>query len=450
MAPSQEMCGSNQELPVPESTLNVTRPFTHRRTASEVQRCKKSQRTDIKPTEWAKFGYAAREEVLERSQVVYDQQTVPVPRVRRADITLEQFFQEYVLTNTPVIVEGACARWPAMDRWSPEALEERFRHVAFKVGNSDGGKTLRLKLKYFLDYMRHQQDDSPLYLFETGLDDTGSMRHLLDDFEMPDLFPHDWLNLMNEDSRPPNRWFCVGPKRSGTSVHIDPLGTSAWNAVTHGCKRWVLFEPETAKRVAKGKDVRQKGEDDEAIMYFDFLLPRLKRRHPEVRVYEGLQNAGDLIYVPGDWWHGVLNLEDCVAVTQNYCGPENFEKVWIRTRKDREKVAHLWLRNMRKFAPRLYERATELNGRDGFRMRHERKPGEKAEGKDSSSSDSSSSDSSSDESGDFMEDGLASALGPGVALGEARKRRVAQLTRPCTRQRVEGKGEMHLTERQAC
>ena len=164
--------------------------------------------------------------------------------------------------------------------------------------------------------------------------------------------------------RPPFRWFCIGPKRSGTTVHTDPLGTAAWNAVTHGVKHWVLFEPQESRRVVKGKDFIHEGEDDEAIMYYDFILPRIKRAHPEVRVYEGLQKPGDLIFVPGDWWHAVLNIEDCVAVTQNYVGPDNFDMVWKKTRKEREKLAYLWLRNMRKFAPRLpCVRCSSVTGR---------------------------------------------------------------------------------------
>lgn len=57
----------------------------------------------------------------------------------------------------------------------------------------------------------------------------------------------------------------VGPKRSGTSVHIDPLGTSAWNTVVSGRKLWVVFPPHVDKNVAKGKDVIREGEDDEPV-----------------------------------------------------------------------------------------------------------------------------------------------------------------------------------------
>lgn len=378
-------------------------------------RCKKGKRSDINTSEWDAWGYAARDEVLRRP-IVYDEQTVPIPRVKAKDITPEWFLENVSSRSKPMIIEGACSHWPAMQLWSIDALEERFRHVAFKVAKDDKGKKLRMKFKYYADYIRTQQDDSPLYLFETNMDDNGYIRPLIRDYEVPSIFPHDWFNLVNHDSRPPYRWFCIGPKRSGTTVHIDPLGTAAWNAVTHGVKHWVLYEPQESKKVVKGKDVMRKGEDDEAIHYFDFILPRIKKAHPKLRVYEGLQNPGDVIFVPGDWWHGVLNREDCVAATQNYCGPDNFDLVWSRTRREREKVAGLWLRNMKKFAPSLYHRAMDMNKRDKFRMRSERPAGERLSDASSSSSESSS-DSESDKSVDLDPTGLQAALKPGVVLG---------------------------------
>jgi hypothetical protein len=40
---------------------------------------------------------------------------------------------------------------------------------------------------------------------------------------------------------------------------------------------------------------------------------------PGERPLEGVAGPGDVVFVPRGWWHCVLNVEDSVAVTHNFC-----------------------------------------------------------------------------------------------------------------------------------
>eukprot|EP01034_Spumella_vulgaris_P028752 gene28752-35668_t len=136
-----------------------------------------------------------------------------------------------------------------------------------------------------------------------------------------------------------------------------------------GRKRWVLFPPGTPRSVADGSDVLRKGEDDEAINYFVDLLPRIKEHYgSEIQIMECIQEPGETIYVPGGWWHGVLNLTDTIAITQNFCSYSNFDAVWRATRKRRRKMAVTWLRELHEHHPTLAKRALQLNKEDGFEV----------------------------------------------------------------------------------
>ena len=50
-----------------------------------------------------------------------------------------------------------------------KGLLERFGKSKFKIGESDEGRTLRVTLKTYMEYVIYGRDDSPLYLFETSI-----------------------------------------------------------------------------------------------------------------------------------------------------------------------------------------------------------------------------------------------------------------------------------------
>lgn len=47
---------------------------------------------------------------------------------------------------------------------------------------------------------------------------------------------------------------------------------------------------------------------------------------PADRPLEGICREGEIMFVPRGWWHAVVNLEDCIAITQNYVGSQNLKE----------------------------------------------------------------------------------------------------------------------------
>lgn len=71
------------------------------------------------------------------------------------------------------------------------------------------------------------------------------------------------------------------------------------------------------------------------LQFFDHIaeLP------PDQQPIQCTCRAGELIFVPSGWWHAVINLEETVAVTQNFVSPRNLRKVLYFLREKKEQVS---------------------------------------------------------------------------------------------------------------
>jgi histone arginine demethylase JMJD6 len=395
-----------------------------------LERCEKRLRAAKRATrselsvsggDWSKNGYASNPDVLSTANLGDD-----LPRISAKEVSVREFRERFEIPRLPCIITDAMDHWNAVKGdstgWTYDNFLKRFGDRKFKVGSDDDGYAVRLKFAHVHHYLTGTSgaataaedgkasrladtDDSPLYVFDGGFgDENGGSKPLLDDYDVPSYFREDLFGIAGEKRRPPYRWVVLGPPRSGSSVHVDPLATSAWNALVSGRKRWCFFPPapapgETFPFVSSAftglrkPDLKPKGLglDGESVTWFQKMYPRTRslewrsvgNRPPPL---DAVQNAGEIVYVPDGWWHAVLNLEHTVAVTQNVVGSSRFDKVWRVTRRSRPKFSAQWLRKLK--AKRFdLARLAEAQPRRGEGSADER-----------SSSDSSSS--SSEESSD--------------------------------------------------
>jgi histone arginine demethylase JMJD6 len=194
-----------------------------------------------KHKDWSRdlFASLRRQEFNELAAI-----TTPTSSIERIDsmnISINEFLKNFEIPYKPCIIDGIPEShgWDAVHEWTFRKLRKRFGNRYFKCGEDDDGYKVKAKLKYFFEYMKHNKDDSPLYIFDGSFDCDTDSKSLLRDYCVPKFFPDDLFQLVGEKKRPPYRWVLVGPARSGSEVHIDPLGTSAWNTVLKGRKRWV-------------------------------------------------------------------------------------------------------------------------------------------------------------------------------------------------------------------
>eukprot|EP00027_Filamoeba_sp_ATCC50430_P004907 CAMPEP_0168543930 /NCGR_PEP_ID=MMETSP0413-20121227/2154_1 /TAXON_ID=136452 /ORGANISM="Filamoeba nolandi, Strain NC-AS-23-1" /LENGTH=299 /DNA_ID=CAMNT_0008573927 /DNA_START=345 /DNA_END=1241 /DNA_ORIENTATION=- len=276
---------------------------------------------------------------------------------RRNDLTFEEFIVHYESKNKPVILSGnIMKKWNASQKWKLENLLKVDGETLFKTnGTDEDGRSFKMTLKNYFEYMKYNTDEKPIYLFDNKFFERAP--DLLTDYEVPVYFREDLFEALDKVDRPDWRWLLVGPKRSGSPLHQDPHRTSAWNALIEGRKRWALYPP----------DVIPPGVDEELIdteyyaatdvmKWYTEVYPKLK---PEEKPVECILEEGEIIFVPSGWWHSVLNLTDTVAVTQNFCSERTFPFVFtdlVRRKRKNRGLLRDFTKAMMKHKPDLMQK----------------------------------------------------------------------------------------------
>mmetsp|Transcript_1501 Transcript_1501/g.3314 ORF Transcript_1501/g.3314 Transcript_1501/m.3314 type:complete len:435 (-) Transcript_1501:69-1373(-) len=268
--------------------------------------------------------------------------------------------------NLPVILEGLTKDWKATETCTFDRLVEEFGDYDWRFSDTHGATMSLNTYKKYVSSLEGQCDDAPLAVYDSQLhvDERAS---LLDDYKVPKCFdaPDLFQSMIagdGEDSdegdenddddkpeMPPYRWILIGPPRSGTGLHIDPLGTHAWVTLIEGAKRWVLFPYGTDKTTIGMQDPQIPS----AIWFSSEWYQKSIELNPGA--IEILQYPGETVYVPAGWPHLVLNLEFSTAITHNYATEyPSFSRILLATEEEEPEMSVQWKKYLHRERPEIW------------------------------------------------------------------------------------------------
>lgn len=250
------------------------------------------------------------------------------PVDRRSGLTPDEFCTHYEAKRIPVIMTDVVPHWPMY-----KILDRRFANLKrrkmelTRSGRCDDPLRCEFTEMNIDDYVRYaeeQRDERPIYMFDAEFGNVFDTERL---FSVPAHFARDDFFKVLGDDRPKYRWIIAGPSRGGSSFHVDPNYTHAWNANLTGRKRWLFFPPSCPPPgVVPSGDM---SEVATPVSLMEWVLNFYQSSVEQLQHvgYECVCEPGDIIFVPCGWWHSVINLEDSVAVTQNYVSRTNLLEV---------------------------------------------------------------------------------------------------------------------------
>lgn len=210
-------------------------------------------------------------------------------------ITRAEFQARYLQPGQPVVLTDMAASWPALRKWTPQYLTERYGQCRVKVYDASfaaPGRHYMSSLRTmafgeFLQTILTTTRDLRMFLHNI----TREMPELLDDIDFPDL---------TDDFSRRFVFTFFGCRGSVTPIHYDIDYGHVFYTALHGRRRIILFPPtESARLYHHPFTVRS---------YIDADRPDFQR-FPALEGARGWAvtlQPGETLFMPSGWWHQVI------------------------------------------------------------------------------------------------------------------------------------------------
>jgi hypothetical protein len=223
---------------------------------------------------------------------------------KRSRVSLGEFLDKYVMGSRPVVLTDVARDWPALGRWSPQDLRERFGHLEVEVQaersadpNYEVNKLdhqRKTRLTDFVDRVLAGGTTNDYYLTANNemLTRPGFAPLLEDIGTLPEFCDRSQL------ARRASFWF--GPAGTVTPLHHDTIMLCHTQIV--GRKRWRFVSPLQTPLLYNHFDVYSP---------IDLDRPDLGR-YPlfaSATVLDVVVEPGETVFLPLGWWHQVRSLD---------------------------------------------------------------------------------------------------------------------------------------------
>ncbi len=234
--------------------------------------------------------------------------------------------------NEPCVLTGMSGGWAALGKWTWDFLAE-LADVTVNV-TEDGDTFVRTTVAEFVDMVKSGAAHK-LYMKDATFHHCEMRATMSGDYQTPSCFAN-WLNdpdlagkhcRLNRPHYPAWSWIYCGPRGSMSPLHVDVFESSAWNVLLSGAKLWIFFPPSVSESSLRDSSTG------------DYVNPFALSMDAQLmsRAVIALQQPGEVVFTPSGWYHAVLNVQNSIALTENFINGTNFLFVLRHLHKELEK-----------------------------------------------------------------------------------------------------------------
>ena len=223
------------------------------------------------------------------------------------------FRARYARTRRPVVLSGAVAHWPALQRFSPEFFQREYGNRVVRVR----GRQYRLGEIVALQQASSAAAPAPypctLYDCSGLLADMPRPECTLPSRHASSLLPTHVFDVINH-----LEVFFGGPGGTFPYLHYDMLHMHAWIAQVYGDKEFTLYEPGQEDLLYVNPQMPWVSTAEDARDFQRYPLLRKARSHTVI------VHPGDLLFIPCGIWHTARCLGPCITVAFDQLEPCNW------------------------------------------------------------------------------------------------------------------------------